>query len=111
MRGELLLLNTRSMTGFAGRVADHLRTFSGYQTVAEKSGLAGEMNCVRFADGEMEVEVRSSLRGKDVFLFAGCGRNGQGISQEAIGINAQQNSGNYPRQRKRRIAPADSRVI
>ncbi len=82
MRGELLLLSTRSMTGFTDRVANHIQGASAFRFRKEQDELQGNMRCVRFADGEMEVEIRSSLRGKDVFLFAGCGRNSCGLSVE-----------------------------
>jgi ribose-phosphate pyrophosphokinase len=37
---------------------------------------------VKFADGEMEVEVGTSLRGKDVYIFASAARNTQGLPVE-----------------------------
>jgi ribose-phosphate pyrophosphokinase len=82
MRGELLILSTRSMAGYAARVADHVRHNAAQVPSLDPDGQAGDLRCVRFADGEMEVEIRSSLRGKDVFLFAGCGRNATGLSVE-----------------------------
>ena len=34
-----------------------------------------ELQVIEFADGEIEVEILSSIRGKDVFLIASAGRN------------------------------------
>lgn len=79
MRGELLVLATRSMTDYAARVNHYLRTFNESQGCSIESDCEGQLHCVQFADGEMEVEVLSSLRGKDVFLFGACGRNSLNI--------------------------------
>jgi ribose-phosphate pyrophosphokinase len=42
----------------------------------------GELSVFRFADGEMEAEIGTSVRGCDVFLFAGGARNAEGITSE-----------------------------
>jgi len=44
------------------------------------------LNTDRFADGEMEVSVNSSIRGKDVILFSSSGRNEAGINVEEAKI-------------------------
>jgi ribose-phosphate pyrophosphokinase len=82
MRGELLLLSTRSMLEYAGRVAYQLQTFPDFHTVANARNFVGNLRTVRFADGEMEVEVHTSLRGKEVYLFASAGRNQEGLTVE-----------------------------
>ena len=82
MRGELLLLSTRSMLDYAGRVAYQLQTFPDFHAVANARDFVGRLRTVRFADGEMEVEVHTSLRGKEVYLFASAGRNRDGLTVE-----------------------------
>jgi len=82
MRGELLLLSTRSMTDFASRVAFHLASFSEFFRESGQEDFVGRMRCTKFADGEMEVEVLQSLRGRDVFLISGAGRNSQGLTND-----------------------------
>ncbi len=82
MRGDLLVLSTRSMQEYASRVAYQLKTFPDFYTAANSIDFVGRLETVKFADGEMEVEVHTSLRGKDVFLFSGAGRNERGLSVE-----------------------------
>ena len=82
MRGDLVLLSTRSMNEYAARVAYHIETFPEFHAGNSSGDFVGELTAVKFADGEMEVEVGTSLRGKDVFLFANAGRNTKGLSVE-----------------------------
>jgi ribose-phosphate pyrophosphokinase len=46
----------------------------------------GVVNVDRFADGEMEAVVNSSIRGKDVVLFTSCTRNEAGIDVDEAKI-------------------------
>jgi len=82
MRGDLVLLATRSMSGYMERVFHQLQTFPDFHSTVNSENSMGELSTVDFADGEMEVEVHSSLRGKDVFLFSQAGRNAHGLSVE-----------------------------
>ncbi|MDR3249318.1 MAG: ribose-phosphate diphosphokinase [Treponema sp.] len=83
---DFIITATRSMRGYASRVTQHLSKFASFQPVA------GEMNGVdllrtdRFADGEMEVVIGNSIRGKDVVLFTSCARNEAGIGVEEAKI-------------------------
>ena len=79
MRGELILMATRSMREYVDRVAHQLETFPDFHGIADPKRIIGSMATATFADGEMEVEVNSSIRGKDVFLFSAAARNEQGI--------------------------------
>lgn len=79
MRGDLAILATRSMTDYAARVSHYLHSSRELPGCSADEACAAQLKCVQFADGEMEVEVINTLRGKDVFLFAGCGRNAAGI--------------------------------
>lgn len=82
MRGDLILLSTRSMQEYASRVAYQLKTFPDFYTTVTNNDYVGRLEAVKFADGEMEVEVSTSLRGKDVFLFGTAGRNERNLSVE-----------------------------
>ncbi|MDR2482506.1 MAG: ribose-phosphate diphosphokinase [Treponema sp.] len=91
---EFVITATRSMTGYASRVADHLAKVlkvSPYSSRFGMSGLqningAGILGVDRFADGEMEAVVTSSIRGKDAVLFTSCARNEAGIGVEEAKI-------------------------
>ncbi len=82
MRGDLLLLSTRSMHDYAARVAHQLETFPDFHATHRRANYVGELRPVQFADGEIEVELQSSVRGRDVFLFAQAGRNNQSLTVE-----------------------------
>ena len=56
MRGDLVLLSTRSMNEYAARVAYHIETFPEFHAGNPTSDFVGELSTVKFADGEMEVE-------------------------------------------------------
>ncbi|TVQ39832.1 MAG: ribose-phosphate pyrophosphokinase [Spirochaetaceae bacterium] len=86
MRGELLILSTRSMREYASRVAFQIETFPDYRGSGKPRDFVGKLKTLRFADGEMEVEVDTSLRGKDVFLFATASRNEFGIEVDEAKI-------------------------
>jgi ribose-phosphate pyrophosphokinase len=68
------------MGAYASRVVDHLTKFPSVASFADTIDGVRVLETDRFADGEMEVVVNSSLRGKDVVLFASCARNGAGVS-------------------------------
>ncbi len=82
MRGDLLILSTRSMREYTERVAYHIETFPEFHATNQSKDFLGVLKTTKFADGEMEVEVGTSLRGKDVFLFGNAGRNSLGLSVE-----------------------------
>ncbi len=65
------------MSSYACEVVKHLSSYPG---AAESSTIHGEITISRFADGEMEAELGTSVRGCDVFLFAGSGRSDRGLS-------------------------------
>ncbi|POR05215.1 ribose-phosphate pyrophosphokinase [Alkalispirochaeta sphaeroplastigenens] len=82
MRGELVIFATRSMEDYADRVAYEMQTFPDFYGKGYSKRVRGELRTITFADGEMEVEVHTSIRGKDVVLFASAGRNSGGYSVE-----------------------------
>jgi ribose-phosphate pyrophosphokinase len=74
---NFIITATRSMRAYAARVVDQLLKFSEFSNIKG----ASNVNAVQilrtdiFADGEMEVVIEESIRGKDVVLFASCARN------------------------------------
>ena len=80
MRGDLVLVCTRSMRDYLDRVAYQLKTFPDFHSLVDVNNFIGKLCTVNFADGEMEVEVHTSLRGKDVFLLATAARNDGDLS-------------------------------
>ncbi|MDR3343383.1 MAG: ribose-phosphate diphosphokinase [Treponema sp.] len=80
---ELVITATRSMRDYASRVVSHLTKFASFAPWADTINGVEILTTDRFADGEMEVVVNSSIRGKDIILFTSCARN-----EAAIGVNA-----------------------
>jgi ribose-phosphate pyrophosphokinase len=78
--GDLGIMATRTMHDFAERVSKRASMMLDPPKNFEE--LLLDLSVERFADGEMEVTCRSSVRGKDVFLFSGASRNAQGLSVE-----------------------------
>jgi ribose-phosphate pyrophosphokinase len=74
MRGRLLLVATRSLSAYCAEVAAALGPLH-----PDDEDLHGSLSVASFADGEMEVELGTSVRGRDVFLFAGSARNSLGL--------------------------------
>jgi ribose-phosphate pyrophosphokinase len=70
------------MKNYASRVVSHVAKFAGFAEQAEDFNGVELLKTDRFADGEMEVEVNSSIRGKRVILFSSCARNDAGIGVE-----------------------------
>ncbi len=74
------------MREYASRVAFQIETFPDYRGSGKQRDFVGKLTTLRFADGEMEVEVHTSLRGKDVFLFATASRNEFGVEVDEAKI-------------------------
>ncbi len=75
MRGRLKIFSTRSLSSYRKEVVTALGAYG-------LKDVDGELTISRFADGEMEAELGTSVRGCDVFLFAGGARASAGISSE-----------------------------
>lgn len=86
MKNTFAIAATRSMRSYASKVVSHLQRFPSYQHRAEEIDRVSALKTDRFADGEMEISVTSSLRGQDVFLFTSCSRNEAGVSVEEAKI-------------------------
>ncbi|MGA2378695.1 MAG: ribose-phosphate diphosphokinase [Spirochaetia bacterium] len=82
MRGRLKIFSTRSLSEYRREVIAALASYARRQSELFPEGIDGDLSISRFADGEMEAEIGTSVRGCDVFLFAGGARNEAGISSE-----------------------------
>jgi ribose-phosphate pyrophosphokinase len=82
MRGRLKIFSTRSLSAYRQDVVDALRAYAPLAHGETVPDIDGRLTVSRFADGEMEAEIGTSVRGCDVFLFAGGSRSANGISSE-----------------------------
>jgi ribose-phosphate pyrophosphokinase len=82
MRGRLKIFSTRSLSSYRKEVIAALSTYHPLPHGETLKDIDGELSISRFADGEMEAEIGTSVRGADVFLFAGGARQSSGISSE-----------------------------
>ncbi|MCL1837318.1 MAG: ribose-phosphate diphosphokinase [Treponema sp.] len=83
---DFVVCATRSMKNYAARVVEQLARFPSFAGYTEDFDGVDLLRTDRFADGEMEVVVNSSIRGKDVIIFASCARNEAGIGVEEAKI-------------------------
>ena len=83
---EFVITATRTMKSYAAQVADIVTKFSSFASFSSSLNGIELLKTDRFADGEKEVEIGSSIRGKDVFLFASCARNEAGLSVDEAKI-------------------------
>jgi ribose-phosphate pyrophosphokinase len=83
---DFVVTATRSMQGYATRVVSYLAKIPGFSGLSEDSNGVELLRTDRFADGEMEVVVSNSIRGKDVILFGSSARNETGIGVEEAKI-------------------------
>ncbi|WP_010258328.1 ribose-phosphate diphosphokinase [Treponema primitia] len=83
---EFVITATRSMRKYAARVVGDLTKFPSFSAHADSINRVEALKTDRFADGEMEVAVTESLRGKDVILFTSCARNEADIGVEEAKI-------------------------
>lgn len=82
MRGRLKIFSTRSLSSYRREVVTALGAYGPLPHGQTLQDVDGELSVSRFADGEMEAELGTSVRGCDVFLFAGGARASAGISSE-----------------------------
>jgi len=68
------------MKAYAGHVIRHLSSFPGFAGIVENFSGTDLLRTDSFADGEIEVVVNASIRGKDVIIFTSSARNEAGIS-------------------------------
>ena len=79
---DFVITATRSMREYASRVVEHLTKFPSFAPQAETINGVEILKTDRFADGEMEVSIKKSVRGKDVVLFSSSCRNKAGVDVE-----------------------------
>ena len=77
---------TRSMRDYASGVIEYLNKYLSFSKISEQINGLDLLNTDRFADGELEVSVNSSIRGRDIILFSSCARNEAGIGVEEAKI-------------------------
>jgi len=83
---DFVICATRSMRRYAEKVVDGMSKLPRFAGKREHFGGVGLLRADRFADGEMEVAVGASVRGRHVVVFASCARNEAGISLEEAKI-------------------------
>ena len=83
---DFVICATRSMHKYASRVVSSLSKFPSFSEFAEQFNGVELLVTDCFADGEIEVSVNSSIRGKNVILFTSCSRNEEGISVDEAKI-------------------------
>ncbi|GHU98851.1 ribose-phosphate pyrophosphokinase [Spirochaetia bacterium] len=86
MINAFVVTATRSMRAYASRVVEYLLKFPSFSSFADSLNGIDILSIDRFADGEMEAVVNSSIRGKDVVIFASSTRNEEDISVEEAKI-------------------------
>lgn len=77
---EFVITATRSTREYASKVVKHIARLPSFR---EKAAAINGVDLIQtdcFADGELEVRVKSSIRGKIVILFTACSRNEAEIS-------------------------------
>jgi ribose-phosphate pyrophosphokinase len=77
---EIGIMATRSMKEFSERVARYTKAMM--EESYPRTEILLDLSLMKFADGEMEAAIGSSVRGKDIFLFALASRNAMGLSVE-----------------------------
>ena len=76
---DFVITATRSMKDYASRVVDQLAKIPRFGEMGESIKGVDLLKADSFADGEIEVTINKSVRGKDVVVFASCSRNEAGI--------------------------------
>ena len=82
MDSRFLVCATRSMRNYARSVTDILSRFPSLSGFADNFDGVDALSLMRFADGELEVELSRSIRNKTIFLFASSARNEEGIGSD-----------------------------
>ncbi|MDR0636422.1 MAG: ribose-phosphate diphosphokinase [Treponema sp.] len=77
---EFVITATRSTREYASRVVKYITQLPCFIEAAAAINGVDLLHTDCFADGELEVVVKSSIRGKIVILFTGCSRNEANIS-------------------------------
>jgi len=70
------------MRNYTSQVIQYLSKYLSFSKIADQINGIDLLNTDCFADGELEVSVNSSIRGKDVIIFSSSARNDAGINVE-----------------------------
>ncbi len=82
MDSRFIVCATRSMRSYARAVVDNLARYPSLAPFASSFDGVDALSLLHFSDGEIEVEVKPSIRGKTIYLFTSCARNEAGIPVE-----------------------------
>jgi len=74
------------MRTYAHHVAEVLSRYPSFSSGSGDLDIVDALRTDRFADGELEVSIDASIRGKSVYLFASAARNEAGIAVEEAKI-------------------------
>ncbi len=80
---SFLILSTRSCKSYAEKVVEALNANPEHILFPAGFDYTQELSVLSFADGEIEVTLHRSVRGKTVFLFSSSARNPENLSVEA----------------------------
>jgi ribose-phosphate pyrophosphokinase len=83
---DFIVCATRSMRNYASQVIASLAKYLCFSKLADQINGVDLLNTDCFADGEIEVTVNSSIRGRDVILFSSSARNEAGVGVEQAKI-------------------------
>ena len=83
---NFIVCATRSMHSYASQVISCLSNYLCFTGIKDKIDGVELLHTDRFADGEMEVGVNFSIRGRDVVLISTCACNKAGIGVEEAKI-------------------------
>ena len=86
MKEAFLILATRSCVSYAKKVVQAIMNST--DAIPDKAAIdyTGESSVLEFSDGEMEVVLHKSVRGRTVFLFTTSSRNEAGLPLEKCKI-------------------------
>jgi len=70
------------MRTYASHVIEFLSKYLCFSQITDQFNGIDLLNTDLFADGEMEVSVNTSIRGRDVIIFSSCARNEAGVDVE-----------------------------
>ncbi|MCL2806050.1 MAG: ribose-phosphate diphosphokinase [Treponema sp.] len=83
---SFIVCATRPMQNYASSVIEYLSKYLCFSNIKDQINGLDLLNTDCFANGEMEVSVNYSIRGKDVILFSSSARNEAGIGVEEAKI-------------------------
>jgi len=83
---DFVVCATRSMRNYASQVIASLSKYLSFSKLVEQINGVDLLSTDCFADGEIEVTVNSSIRGRDVILFSSSARNEAGVCVEQAKI-------------------------